>query len=148
MARCLILERHPWETGFNAEQLQVPKQSFTSFFGAAGGPITVHLHTPFGGGPVITNGNARAHAGNSTYRLENMTELGAIPASFVFIEEQTDANGVVTHYDVWYREDKAYIVHFVTGTYGAMSQARGSQHGRGRLHKIVNAPVQRNLGNR
>ena len=33
-ARCLIVERHPWETGFGQEQLQIPLRPAEEFFGA------------------------------------------------------------------------------------------------------------------
>ena len=31
--RCLIVERHAWETGFNQEQLQIPLAAAEQFFG-------------------------------------------------------------------------------------------------------------------
>lgn len=46
--RCLIIERHEWETGGREQQLQIPLKIADRFFGAGGSPrpITVRVFLP------------------------------------------------------------------------------------------------------
>jgi hypothetical protein len=46
MARCLIAERHPWETGFSEEQIQIPKRAFSPAPGFSGHLIGEHDAPP------------------------------------------------------------------------------------------------------
>ena len=137
--RCLIVERHAWETGGNQQQLQFVLEPTRVFFGPgeADRRITVRLFTP----PTATQPAvvrqiviSREYA-NGTRRTNSFPEMGLIPSSFVFFEE-TDQDD---QYDVWLQVDKAIVAAQFTG----WAQGRGTQYGRGRLSVIVAAPVPR-----
>ena len=57
-ARCLILERHAWETGFGQGQLQIPLKPAEEFFGAGDTPrpIRVRLALNQANPPVVRGG--------------------------------------------------------------------------------------------
>jgi len=140
--RCLIVERHPWETGAYAHQLQFPLQAARSFFGADALDVQITIRmfdrattaTPILTKPMTIS---RRYGASATRRTNRVPEIGEIPAAMVFFEETTSA-GV---YDLWWDIDKAIVVAHLH----PWNQARSNQHGRGRLWRVVNAPVLRRI---
>ena len=139
--RCLIVERHDWETGGGEQQLQLPLEVARQFFGEgdASREITIRMFLPpRSADPAYEKQiSVSEEYPNSTRRLNGFDEVGAMPSCFIFFEE-TESPGV---YDVWWVEDKA----IVAARYNEWQQARLSQYGRGRLAIIVPAPVSRNF---
>jgi len=135
--RCLIVERHEWETGGAQQQLQITLGNARTFFGLGtrNRPVTLRvfldpsLTTP----TFITEAEVSREYKNGTRRLNGFPAMGAVPASFVFFEE-TEDDWV---YDVWWQLDKS----IVAARYQGWEQGRNSQYGRGRLSVIVDAPL-------
>lgn len=151
--RCLIVERHPYETGKDQKQPQIPAKPFAAFFGT-GGNITVQL---FEDGVFKRSGTGLASAYNKkgktgkraseTYRLQSIEEFKNLPPGFFFIQEVM-AGGAVTHYEIWFRQDKAAVLNEIVPTHGPFDVApKGAMPTRGRMHKIVSAPVDKVIGN-
>lgn len=139
--RCLIIERHPWETGGRQQQLQFPLEVANEFFGpgVSAREITVRIFlTPVHGNTVHQHqiSISRVYKPSGTRRTNGFPEMGGIPAGFVFFEE-TDQPDV---YEVWWQSTDVQVV---AARYDGWQQARDSQHGRGRLAAIVNEPVPR-----
>lgn len=137
--RCLIVERHAWETGARQQQLQFVLDMAAGFFGpgSADREIEVRVYLPADATePAFTRRItiSREYA-NGTRRTNGFPEMGSIPAAFVFFQE-TGEPGI---YDVWWQEDRAIVAARYTG----WSQGRNTQHGRGRLSLVVDAPVAR-----
>ena len=139
--RCLIVERHEWETGGQQQQLQLVLETAEQFFGKGDRDRRVHVRVfmpatapqpAFQRSVVIS----RVYR-NGTRRVNGFPELGKIPSCFVFFEE-TGQPGV---YDVWWEDDKA----IVAAKFKGWRQGRGTQYGRGRLSVIVRAPVERRI---
>jgi hypothetical protein len=138
--RCLIVERHDWETGAYAHQLQFPLDAARTFFGPDANDIDVQIRmfdpsddaNPFLHAELTVS---RRYGQSATRRTNRVPEIGDIPPSFVFFEE-SDQPGV---YDLWWEIDKA----IVAATFHPWRQARSNQYGRGRLWLIVPAPVLR-----
>jgi len=78
---------------------------------------------------------SREYSASGTRRLNRFPQMGSILSAFVFFQE-TDQADV---YDFWWQADKA----IVAARYDSWTQARKSQHGRGRLAIVVPAPVPR-----
>jgi hypothetical protein len=137
--RCLIVERHAWETGGSQQQLQFVLELARQFFGAGGSDraIQVRLFLAFPW-TVVTGVRdiviSREYK-NGTRRTNGFPEMAGFPAGFVFFEE-TDVPNV---YDVWWQTDVAVVA----ARYSNWSQGGNSQYGRGRLSIIVEAPVPR-----
>lgn len=135
--RCLIVERHVWETGSRQQQLQFVLETAANFFGPGDidREIEVRVFLPpnaqnptFAKKIVISR---EYH--NRTRRMNHFPEMGSVPTSFVFFE-QTDQPNV---YNLWWQEDKAVVA----AKYNGWSQGKKTQYGRGRLSIIVPAPV-------
>ncbi len=139
--RCLIVERHRWETGFTKEQLQIPKDAFKKFFGQPG-DVDVDIYASLSSARPTRSVTAKisAYPGSATYRINRVEELGRLPEVLVFIEERK-AGGKVTGYDVWWEVDTV----LVAAKFAKWNKAKDSQYGRGRLWTIVNGPVHRPL---
>ena len=137
--KCLIVERHDWETGGRQQQLQFLLDLATEFFGSGNvdRAITVRFFLPAIAPQqaFLKNITISREYSNGTRRTNGFPEMGAVPSSFVFFEE-TDNQGV---YDFWWQQDKA----IVAARYQGWLQGRNSQFGRGRLSIIVDAPVSR-----
>ena len=137
--RCLIIERHSWETGGTEQQLQIPLAAAEDFFGAGTVPrrIRIRLFLPANANePALTKEITVSRTyQNGTRRINGFAEIGGIASCFIFFQE-TDSPGV---YDVWWIEDKAIIA----ARYHNWQQGLNSQYGRGRLATIVTAPVDR-----
>ena len=139
--RCLIVERHEWETGGREQQLQIPLGIAREFFGEgdASRDVTVRLFQP----PTDPNPIAEKEVSisatyqNATRRVNGFVEVGLMPSCFLFFEETAEPNT----YDVWCVEDKA----IVSARFNEWQQGANSQHGRGRLAAIVAAPVTRDF---
>jgi hypothetical protein len=135
--RCLIVERHPWETGGAQQQLQIPLTAARKFFGGQDRKRTIRIRLWMGTGDGIEKEIVISKAyKNGTRRTNGFPEMGAFPAGFVFFEEST-TTGL---YDVWWQDMDLQIV---AAKYSNWTQGKDSQHGRGRLAKIVRAPVDR-----
>lgn len=139
--RCLIVERHEWETGGGEQQLQFPLDVARQFFGsgATARTITVRVFLDRDSAtPTFTKAiSISREYGNATRRTNGFPELGGFPSSFIFFEE-TATSGT---YDLWYQVDKAIVVARFRGA--RWDQARNTQHGRGRLAVIIGAPAPR-----
>lgn len=137
--RCLIVERHSWETGGGEQQLQFLLQPARVFFGsgAADRIIQVRFFLPANAPmPMMTlDVTISREYSNGTRRTNRFPQMGAIPSAFVFFEE-TDQRGA---YDFWWQEDKAIIA----ARYQGWLQGLNTRYGRGRLSIIVPAPVPR-----
>ena len=138
--RCLIVERHPWETGGKQQQLQFLLETARQFFGPRNvdRTIRVRLFMPPGAAQPIVERDiviSREYA-NGTRRTNRFPEMSVIPPGFVFFEETTQANT----YDVWWQQLDTPVV---AARYNQWSQGGNTQHGRGRLSVIVSAPVPR-----
>lgn len=137
--KCLILESHSYETGFSGEQIQIPMSIAKSFFGRENKttPITVNVFLV----PARKTATYSKKVSiskvykNKTRRINGFYELSDFHSSFVFIEQTVKKDT----YDVWFSNDKAIIAAKFTG----WKQGKNSQHNRGRLAIIVNAPVDR-----
>ena len=139
--RCLIIERHSWETGGSQQQLQIPLDVAEDFFGAGNvrRRITIRLFLRANSNvPALTKEITVSRTyQNGTRRINGFDEIGEIASCFIFFQE-TDNPSV---YDVWWRFDKAIIA----ARYHDWQQGQNSQYGRGRLAIIVTAPVDRNF---
>ncbi len=139
--RCLIVERHAWETGGHEQQLQIPLGLASSFFGPGNRArsITVRIFiSPSATSPAYDkNVRVSKEYRNGTRRINGFEEIGSFPTCFIFFEETSDT-GV---YNVWWEQDKAIIA----ARFHPWHQARGSQYGRGRLAIIVPGPVPRRI---
>jgi len=137
--RCLIVERHNWETGINQEQLQFVLDTANTFFGSGRLPrrIQVRIYLPANAANPISvkDISISREYSNGTRRTNGFSEMGSIPSSFVFFQE-TDQSGI---YDFWWQTDKA----IVAARFPHWVQGRNNQYGRGRLSIIVNGPVPR-----
>jgi hypothetical protein len=140
--RCLIVERHEWETGAHAHQLQFPLKIANEFFGpgTADRRIHVKVYAPGRkGGPLFERNMtiSRVYAPSKTRRTNQLLEMGnIIPPSFVFFQE-TETTSV---YDLWWQTDKAIVAAKFTPWVQGHSGGPGR---RGRLAIIVPAPVAR-----
>lgn len=137
--RCLIVERHEWETGTNQRQLQFVLQTAAAFFGSGNvdRKITVRVFLPADAPKPAFEKRitiSREYA-NGTRRTNNFSEMGNIPSSFVFFQETENA-GV---YDFWWQTDKA----IVAARFHNWHQGKNTQYGRGRLSLIVSGKVSR-----
>jgi hypothetical protein len=137
--RCLIVERHSWETGGGEQQLQLLLNHAEEFFGEGGRARTINIRffeSPSDPAPILQRqvSISRTYA-NRTRRVNGFPEIAQIPRAFVFFEE-TRTDGT---YDVWWQEDVA----IVAALYDDWDQGRSTQYGRGRLSSIVRAPVPR-----
>ncbi len=139
--RCLIVERHVWETGGRQQQLQFVLKPAREFFGpdTRSRSIRVRFFVPATAATAIVERDieiSREYS-NGTRRTNRFPEMSAVPASFVFFQE-TDQPDT---FDVWWQEDTAVVA----AKYSGWAQGRNSQYGRGRLSVIVKAPVPRLL---
>lgn len=139
--RCLIVERHDWETGGRQQQIQIPVAIAEQFFGPGNSSqdITVRVfQTPDAAAPAFVREiSISATYQNTTRRVNGFVEVGFMPSCFLFFEE-TDTPGT---YDVWYVVDKA----IVAARFNEWQQGGNSQYGRGRLAAIVPTPVRRDF---
>lgn len=139
--RCLIIERHEWETGGRQQQLQIPLEVANRFFDSEENSrsVTVRFflpsHSPSFAFEKTVSISMRYP--NGTRRINGFEEIGSLPSCFIFFEE-TSETGV---YNVWWDRDKAIIA----ARFNRWQQARRSQYGRGRLAIIVPAPVPRQI---
>lgn len=135
MPRCLIVERHRWETGGREQQIQLPLNVANAFFGsgAAAIPITVKF-VEQGVKRTVVCSVSRIYM-NRTRRINGLRAIGRRPACFIFFQETK----VPRQYDMWWQTDTA----IVAARYSGWRQGRNSQHGRGRLVSIQDAPVPR-----
>ena len=139
--RCLIVERHDWETGGREQQLQIPLAVAEQFFGSGGArqEITVRVFlSPSASTPGIVKQISISHTyGNNTRRVNGFVDVGLMPSCFLFFEE----TGTPNTYDVWHVIDKT----IVAARINEWQQGGNSQYRRGRLAAIVSAPVSRDF---
>lgn len=137
--RCLIIERHPWETGGRQQQLQFVLDVAENFFGQGRKSREVLARVflpPNSPQPAYEKPITISHVyPNQTRRTNKFPEMGFIPASFVFFEETGEPNV----YDVWWQPDVA----IVAAKFKDWTKGHNTQYGRGRLSIIVPAPVPR-----
>ena len=135
--RCLIVERHNWETGGGQQQLQFVLAPAAQFFGpgTVDLPIAIRVFLPAQSSmpAFTTTATISREYGNGTRRVNGFPHLGGIPSSFVFFEETSTRH----EYNFWWQEDKAIIA----AKYSDWEQGHNTQYGRGRLSLIVEAPV-------
>jgi len=140
--KCLVIERHRWETGFQEEQLQIPKQAFRDFFGRPG-TIDIDIFASATSRNPTRSIRAKLsyYKSSDTYRINRVEELGGLNQVFIFMEEILDTSGNVQKYQLWWNFDVALIV----AKFPGWNKAKDSQYGRGRLWCILNSPVPRRL---
>jgi hypothetical protein len=147
MPRCLIIERHEWETGAASHQLQIPLEAARDFFeGTAERNITIRLAnakqtvlecTVSG----IYRVGPTGRRGSATRRVNRLPWIGLMGNCFLFLEETSTPD----EYRLWVQYDMA----IVCARYGDWRQAvvrgsgRGRRGSRGRLWNIVDGPVDR-----
>jgi len=139
--RCLIVERHEWETGGDEQQLQIPLEVASSFFGPGDRTrsITVRVFLPPSAEFPAFEKTVRISKEyrNGTRRINSFTEIGRLGSCFMFFEETSDTDV----YNVWWDQDKAIIA----ARFNGWQQASRSQYGRGRLAIILRDPVPRQI---
>jgi hypothetical protein len=139
--KCLIVERHGWETGGGEQQIQLPLNVAEQFFGsgATANPITVRVFLPSSASSPSFEKRVSVSKvyTNGTRRINGFAEIGDLGSCFIFFEE-TSVQGI---YNVWWDMDKAIIA----AKFKKWEQAGNSQYGRGRLAIIVDAPVPRQI---
>lgn len=137
--RCLIVERHEWETGAGQRQLQFVLDPARDFFGRGDRARSIRVRVflpPDASEPAFEQDiTISQEYRNGTRRTNGFPQMGSVPSSFVFFEE-TDEPDV---YDVWWQEDKAVIA----AKYINWSQGVNTQYGRGRLSLVLSVPVPR-----
>lgn len=139
--KCLIVERHAWETGAGRQQLQFPREAFASFFGTTGEVDVAVYSSPWLKKPSrVVRALVSYYSQSGTYRLNRVYEIANIGGVFVFIQERTTDDGAV-EYDVWWNRDLA----FVAARFNDWQKARDSQHGRGRLWLVLEQKVPRDM---
>lgn len=132
--RCLIVERHPWETGFDQEQIQIPLAAAASFFGAGTAARTIRVRISGSPRPFSCQVSAVLRSSH-TRRIMNLPIVGLLGPCFVFLQE-TRTRGL---YDMWCQYDMPIVV----AAFPNWSKGRNNQYRRGRLVNIVPAPVAR-----
>jgi hypothetical protein len=137
--RCVIVERHEWETGAGQRQLQFVLDPARDFFGRGDRARSIRVRVflpPDAGEPAFEQDiTISQEYRNGTRRTNGFPQMGSVPSSFVFFEE----TGEPDVYDVWWQEDKAIVAAMYTG----WSQGLNTQYGRGRLSLVLAAPVPR-----
>ena len=137
--RCLIVERHDWETGGAQQQLQFVLATAEEFFGggATDRTITVRVFmNPGLGTPSFTKDiTISREYRNGTRRTNGFPEMGNVPSAFVFFEE----TGQAGTYHVWWLVDKVPVA----AQYSGWKRGKDTQYGRGRYSVVVSAPAPR-----
>lgn len=133
--RCLIVERHDWETGAGQSQLQFVLRTAEGFFGPGGAVRRITLKFRWGSSLRTKRCSVSKVYRNGTRRLNGLPEMGAIAPGFVFFQETDDPDT----YDMWWQADAAVVA----ARYHPWDQGQNSQYGRGRLSTIVDGPVPR-----
>lgn len=134
--RCLIVERHAWETGFAKEQIQIPLDIAAKFFGPGDRPRKITVRLADAPSFSCECSISKVYK-NSTRRVNKLPYLGLLGHCFVLFEE-TDQTNV---YDLWCEYDVA----IVAARFENWTQARLSQHKRGRLAIIVPGGLGRSI---
>lgn len=139
--RCLVIERHAWETGFKEEQLQIPKDAYDLFFGQPQ-DVDVAVYAAQGAAAPtrIAQAQVSAYTRSATYRINGIGELGGLPPVFVFLQERAVRGGAST-YELWWEADLPLVAARLRG----WDKAKDSQHGRGRLWTVVRGLAPRPL---
>ena len=139
--RCLIIERHEWETGGQQQQLQIPLGVASSFFGPENCQRSITVRVFFrASAPTPTFERTITISkvyNNGTRRINGFAEIGGLGSCFIFFEETSDREV----YNVWWEQDKAIIA----ARFNRWQQASRSQYGRGRLAIIVPGPLPRQI---
>jgi len=137
--RCLIIERHHYETGANQAQIQFVLRTARAFFGRNKRNLILNVFTNHNSTtPAFsTRCSISVEYNNGTRRLNGFNHIPPNNTCFIFIQETRTPNT----YDIWWSYDKAIIA----AKYDNWSQGGDSQYGRGRLSKIVNEIVNKNI---
>lgn len=138
--KCLMVERHEWETGAGRQQLQIPREAFRKFF-ATPGTIEVDIY----GSPWLTRptrtitAQLSRYQRSGTYRLNRVYEIANLGAVFILLHEEPAGTRGQRRYSLWWERDTA----LVAARFDGWDKARDSQYGRGRVWTIVSGPVSR-----
>ena len=81
--RCLIVERHAWETGFAREQLQMPLDIAEDFFGRGDRPRPIRVRLAEAPGYEHDRKVSKTYK-NGTRRINGLPFLGLLGPCFVF----------------------------------------------------------------
>ena len=138
--RCLIVERHVWETGMAKQQLQIPVPLANQFFGSGNRSLPIKVRVRIAGRtPNEFECSVSQKYSNATRRINGLPLLGQLKSCFVFFQETQEPHV----YDVWWQYDKAVVAAKYPDWYQApLKRGTGkSSQSRTRLAKIVNVPV-------
>jgi hypothetical protein len=139
--KCLIVERHSWETGGNQTQLQIPLGPAANFFGPSvhARAITVRLVERK---KELHNCSVSKKYRNGTRRINSLPLIGELADTncFLFFQETDDPN----IYDCWWREQKEDMT-LIAAHFDKWGIGKRSQYGRGRLYQIVKGTVSRRM---
>lgn len=128
--KCLILEKHVWETGKKGSQIQIPLEAAERFFGAGNRTRFIELKYKLQNSPTQSHRcSVSVIYQNGTRRINGLPIIGELGHCFVFIKETT-VSGV---YDFWWDFDLAQVA----SKYSNWQKGRDNQYGRGRLVNIV-----------
>lgn len=138
--RCLIIEKHATETGGHRHQLQIPLADARGFFGPDDQDLDITLRVfspPDSDTPLYELQVTVSHLyqQGATRRINRFRGIGQIPTCFMFFQQTADP----LVFDFWWDPDKAIIA----AKFDDWHQAQSSQHGRGRLVKVVQSPVEK-----
>jgi hypothetical protein len=139
--RCLIIERHHWETGGGQQQLQFVLNTARRFFGNRDRTLRIQIEILPLNNRIREITISREYY-NGTRRTNGFSEIGTRlrnKTAFIFFEE----TNTLHRYKVWWQFDKAIVVARYLNA--AWEQGGNSQYGRGRLSVIVDAPVSRRI---
>jgi len=91
--RCLIVERHAWETGGHQQQLQFLLDEARAFFGPTERSIRVRVFMGATQKAVFEKTiTISQEYSNGTRRTNGFPEMGSVPPSFVFFQETEEAD--------------------------------------------------------
>src|SRR5436305_1414041 len=108
--RCLIIERHEWETGAASHQVQIPLEAAAEFFGDDERDIEIRLATArrtrlkctisgiYREGPTGRRGSA-------TRRINRLPWIGLMGHCFLFIQKTVNDD----EYELWVQYDTPIV---------------------------------------
>lgn len=143
MPRCLIVERHEWETGGGEQQIQIPLDAFHAFF-----PDAEEYDARLQAEASIFSDRRRLSPSRIDYvliskyeksrtaRINGVPEIGELSSCYIFVQITSEDPLEI---EVWWESDVARV----ESCFGPYEEAKPSQYGRGRRWMIVPKGVDR-----